>query len=154
MPPPVRLQEIVDALELQLEDASSFLNRDTGQVAIVSDDLLRAAEESSHPGRALPAWQQPEWELAQQIVATNRFEPLPTKFDVHEWAIMRDFAYSLISQQRREDLLDSLHGAGAFRHFKSSVRRHGLEPAWFAFRTAAFQQIARDWCEEHQIAWQ
>ena len=154
MPPPVRLQEIADALEWQPEDSSSFLNRDTGQVAVVSDDLLQAAEESSDPGWTLQAWQQPEWELAQQIVTTDCFEPLPTRFEVHEWAIMRDFAYSLLSGQRREDLLASLHGAGAFRHFKSSVRRQGLEPAWLAFRTAAFQQIARDWCEEHQIAWQ
>ena len=115
MPPPVRLQEIVDALELQPEDASSFLNRDTDPVAIVSDDLLRAAEESSDPGWKVPAWQKPERELAQRIVATDCFEPLPTRFEVHEWAIMRDFAYSLTSEQRREDLLASLHRAGAFR---------------------------------------
>lgn len=126
---PVCLQEIVDALELQVEDASFFLHRDMGQVAMVSDDLLRAAQESSDPGWKLPAWQKPEWELAQQIVATNCFEPLPTRFEVHEWASMRDFAYSLRSQQLREDLLASLHGAVAFRRFKSSVRRQGLEPA-------------------------
>jgi hypothetical protein len=90
--------------------------------------------------------------------ATDRggrlFGPLPTRFEVHEWAILRDFAHSLTSEPVRNELLNALHGAGAFRHFKSSVRRQGLESAWFAFRTAAFQQIARGWCDEHQIAWQ
>jgi Uncharacterised protein family (UPF0158) len=151
--PAVRLQEIVDALEMQSEESSSFFDRNTGRIETVSADLLRAAEQSSNPAPELPAWQRPEWELAQRIVAADSFEPLPTPFEVHEWAIMRDFAQSLTSEQVREELLDALHGAGAFRHFKSTVRRQGLESAWFAFRTEAFQQIARDWCEEQQIAW-
>src|SRR5207248_3152956 len=43
---------------------------------------------------------------------------LPTKFDVHEWAVMRDFSYSVQSDTIREDLLNAIHGTGAFRHFK------------------------------------
>ena len=153
MHPAVRLQEIVDALQMQSEESSCFLDRSTGRIETVSEDLLRAAEQSSDQALELPAWQRPEWELAQRIVAVSYFEPLPTKFEVHEWAIMQDFAQSLTSEQVREELLHALHGAGAFRHFKSTVRRQGIECAWFAFRTEAFQQIARNWCHEQQIAW-
>jgi hypothetical protein len=35
--------------------------------------------------------------IARRIVSTGRFKPLPTKYDVHEWEIMRDFADSLES---------------------------------------------------------
>ena len=102
----------------------------------------------------LPDWQKDEWEIAKQIVSTERFTPLPTKFDVHEWAIMQDFSRSVESETIREDLLNAIHGAGAFRNFKDTVRRLGVESAWFAFRADVLRQIALDWCEENQIAWE
>jgi hypothetical protein len=53
----------------------------------------------------------------------------------------------------REDLLHAIFDAGAFRHFKATVRRCGIEQDWFAFRDEALREIAREWCEEHQIKW-
>jgi hypothetical protein len=79
---------------------------------------------------------------------------LPSKFDVHEWSIMEDFARSVQSDTIREDLLHAIHGAGAFRYFRDTLRRHRIEQTWFAFRTEALRQIAVDWCEENQIAWE
>ena len=58
------------------------------------------------------------------------------------------------SDEAREDLLRAIHGAGAFRMFKDTIRRHRIEAAWFAFRAAALRQIALDWCEEHNIVWE
>jgi hypothetical protein len=48
-----RLNDIVDALELQFDQSSSFLDRDTGQVETVSDVLLREAERSPATTRSL-----------------------------------------------------------------------------------------------------
>ena len=92
--------------------------------------------------------------MARLIVSTNRFRKLPSKFDVHEWAIMQDFSNSVESDEIREDLLFAIHGAGAFRHFKHTVRRHDIESAWFAFRTEALRQTALEWCEANQIVWE
>jgi Uncharacterised protein family (UPF0158) len=155
MPATVRLSDIVDALEMQPDESSSFLDLDTGQVETVSHDLLREAEESGDDEATdLPAWQQQEWEIAKRIVSTDRFQKLPTKFDVHEWEIMEDFSRSLEPDRIREELLHAIHGAGAFRNFKDTLRRHRIESAWFAFRTEALRQIALDWCEENQIVWE
>jgi Uncharacterised protein family (UPF0158) len=150
----VPLKEIVDALEMQFDESSSFLDLNTGKVETVSDDLLRRADDSADVQTELPAWQEREWEIAKEIVSTDRFRQLPTKFDVHEWAIMRDFSFSVPSETIREDLLNAIHGTGAFRHFNNALRRHGVESAWFTFRTEALIQIARAWCEEHRIEWQ
>ena len=156
MPAPVLLSDIIDALEIQIEEHSSYLDLDTGQVETVSHDLLRQTEarvdDSEEPD--LPAWQKHDWEIAKRLASTDRFVKLPTKYDVHEWAIMQDFAYAVESGRIREDLLHAIHGAGAFRHFKYVVRQHRLESAWFKFRGDALRQIAVDWCEEHDIAWQ
>jgi hypothetical protein len=151
MPVTVRLQDIVDALEMQFDESSSFLDLDTGQVETVSSDLLNEAEESGEEEPDVPEGEDEEWEIAKRIVSTDRFRKLPTKFDVHEWEIMKDFSGSVESESIRDDLLFAIHGAGAFRTFKHTLRRHGIEQAWFAFRAEALRQIALDWCEENQI---
>ncbi len=155
MPATVRLSDIVDALEMQFDESSSFLDCDTGQVETVSHDLLLAAEESGGEEEPdLPMWQKEEWEIARRIVSTGRFQKLPTKFDVHEWAIMQDFSRSIESDRIREDLLHAIHGAGAFRIFKATLRHHRIESDWFTFRAEALRQIALTWCEENHIVWE
>src|SRR5580658_4997854 len=154
MPATVHLSDIIDTLEMQLGGFLSYLDLDTGQVVTVSEDLLRTAELQGDEEPDLPDWQRDEWEVAKQIVSTAHFRPLPTKFDVHEWEIMHDFSLAVGSDGIRGDLLRAIHGAGAFRNFKDVVRRLGIESAWFAFRADAMRQIALDWCEENQIAWE
>ena len=151
----VRLNDIVDGLEMQLDESSSFLDLDTGQVQTVSHDRLRAAEESGDDEEPdLPEWQKREWEIAKRIVSTNRFRKLPTKSEVHEWAIMEEFSRSMKSDRIREELLHAIHGAGAFRMFKATLRRHHIDQAWFAFRAEALRQIALNWCEENHVVWE
>ena len=107
----VRLKEIIDALEMQFEESSSFLDPDTGHVETVSNELLREAEETSEEPD-LPVWQKQEWEVARRIVSTGRFLELPSKFDVHEWEIMQDFSGSVESDTVRGDLVAAIHGRG------------------------------------------
>ena len=66
---------------------------------------------------------------------------------------MREFAESVEQGRIRGELLDALHGSGAFRHFKSTLRRHGIEPAWWEFRDQALREIAIEWCDENAICW-
>ena len=151
----VRLDDIVEALEMQLDEASSFLDLDTGQVETITHDLLHMAEEYGEDEEpSLPEWQKRDWEVARRIISTDRFEELPTKYEVHEWAIMQEFSNSVESDRIREDLLDAIHGAGAFRNFKATLRRHQVEAAWFEFHAQALRRIAVDWCEENHIAWE
>jgi hypothetical protein len=152
----VRLQDLVDALEMQFDEYPSYLDRDTGRVATIARDLLCAAEESDEEveDHADPSGEDDdEWEIAKRIVATNRFRKLPSKYDVHEWAIMEKFSYEQRSETVRQDLLNAIHGGGAFRYFKDRIRLHGIEQNWHSFRTEALKQIAIDWCEKNEIAW-
>jgi exonuclease III len=99
-------------------------------------------------------WQEADWETAKRVVFTGRFVRLPTKFDVHEWAIMQDFALSVESTRISEELLRAIHGKGAFRMFKDAIQRHRIESTWFDFRAEALKHIAIEWCEENQIVWE
>jgi hypothetical protein len=106
----VLLKDIIDALEMQFDESSSFLDLDTGRVESVSNDLLARADESAGEEPDVPAWQKQVWEIAKRIVSTDRFQQLPTEFDVDEWAIMQDFSNSVASNRVRQDLLNAIHG--------------------------------------------
>ena len=154
MPGTVHLNDIVKVLEMQFDESLSYLDLDAGLVVTVSEDLLCKAEEPGDEQPDLPEWQKDEWEIAKRIVSTDSFRPLPTKFDVHEWGIMQEFSRSVESEEIGSELSRAIHGAGAFRNFKDTVRRLGIESAWFVFRAEALRRIALDWCEENQIAWE
>jgi hypothetical protein len=150
----VRLNDIVEALEMPFDEHLSFLDLDTGRVETVSRELLLEAEESDDDDEPdIPAWQRPEWETAKRIAYSDRFQRLPTKFDIHEWNIMQEFSSSVKSERIREELLEAIRGAGAFRNFRANIGRYRLESAWLQFHTESLRQIAIDWCEEHHVAW-
>lgn len=156
MPATVRLDDIVDGFEMQTEEFLSFVNLDTGQVATVQRQTLGRAEEMDEEEAAsiLKDKRDPEFELANRIVSSDRWERLPTKYDVNDWEIMADFCNSVSSDETREVLLDAIHGPGAFRCFRSAIARYGLRQSWFDFRNKALRDIAKEWCEEKNIAWE
>jgi len=153
MPPTVSLSDIIEAFETQSDESSSFLDLDTGSVKTIMHDYLRSAEESDEPGPHLVDWEKDVWEVAKRIVSTDRFVKLPTKYDIHEWEIMRDFANSAAPDRIRQELSNAIRGAGAFRCFTGIVRRNRIEQSWFDFRHEALKQIAIDWCEENDVQW-
>lgn len=75
---------------------------------------------------------------------------LPDKFEIHEWEIMRRFADSR-AEPARTELLDAIHGTGAFRLFRRSTERLGLREAWFTYRDDVLKEIAREWLRENGI---
>jgi len=151
MAAPVQIKEIVDALQMQFDELSSYLDLETGEVHIVSHDLLALAEDLDEDD---DDDDDPELELARRAAAGEGMLELPTKFDVHEWAIMQRFAGTPKSIKVRQELHRALHGRGAFRIFKEAIRRHGVEQDWYHFRDDALRQIAIDWCEANGLAWQ
>ncbi len=156
MPATVLLKDIVDELEMQFDERPSFVDLDSGEVVSVAQDLLPDAEnaESEDEELDIPDWQEDEWTLAKRIrFHFDRFKRLPSKYDVHEWDIMRRFAESVRDRRIAAELEDAIRGAGAFRMFKSTLRRYKIEQQWYAFRTTALEDIARDWCEENGIPW-
>jgi hypothetical protein len=143
----VSLIDVVDALEIASDEMSSFASKRTGQVVTLSHEAMHLAEEDSKED--LPAWQEEELRLAREVLESTDWLRLPRKFEVHEWEIMNRFGQSLSVPAQCEEVLDAIHGSGAFRVFKSTIRRLRLDDAWFAFRSSAFEEIARSWLSEH-----
>jgi hypothetical protein len=152
---PVRLTDIVEALEIHCREVASFVDLDTGKVETVTVDILGMAEEAEDgdPPELLD-WQEDEWELAKRIVSTGRFLSLPSHSEIDDWSLMEEFSASVDSDRVRKDLLASIRGSGAFRRFKDAIRRHGVEESWFAFRKDALTHIAIAWCKENHLSYE
>ncbi len=150
----VLLKDVVEALEMPMEEFPSFVDLDTGKVETISLDLLREAEEPEEEEPDDPEMEEDEeLELAKRIAFSGRFRKLPTQFEIHEWSIMEEFSNEVRSNRMREELLDAIHGRGAFRVFKDTIRRLKIEKDWYAFREQALREIAIGLCEEHDLEW-
>jgi hypothetical protein len=67
-------------------------------------------------------------DLDGSLIHTFRgIRKLPTKYDIHEWDIMREFAESVEPERLSDELQNAIRGAGAFRYFKDTLRRYRRE---------------------------
>lgn len=147
---PVKLQNIIDGLAFLTDEDSSYLHTMTGEVVYITDEELRAAAEAK-PLDDFPAWQHDALRIAKDILETDLYLPLPTKFDIHEYRIMERFCYSIEHDDIRDELCQAIRGRGAFRSFQDKIYEYSIAEAWYQYRDEALREIAIAWCEEHGI---
>lgn len=151
MGPVIPLREVVEAIELQSEESQAYLDPETGEIVIVTEEERRLVEEGRVDDESLPEWQREALPKIRAALESDRLLRLPDRFEVHEWSIMRDFSSQQHDKDIRRELLDAIHGSGAFRMFKGAIRRLRLFDAWNQFRDRALEEIARNWLEAHHL---
>jgi hypothetical protein len=149
----VKLDVIIEALELADDSISSYLDVETGEVRSITEEEFDLAEDPQTGIEDLPNWQREAVELARSIREQQgkRYLALPGKFDVHQWAIMDRFSGTLRDEQTRNDFYGGIRGAGAFRLFKHLLTEYNLWDAWNRFKQVELRQMAIQWCEENGI---
>ena len=145
----ISLREVIAALEVASDDCTCYLDPDTGEINTVTEEDRQLAEDESCEDA--PEWQREMLPKIRAVLESDRFLELPDRFDIHEWSIMERFSRTQNNQQIGHELLDAIHGAGAFRVFRSAIRRLGMEESWYQFRDEALAEIARSWLAEHEI---
>ncbi len=129
---PVRVEDVVDQLDMLDDTSQVYLDLATHAFVTILDPAL--VGEDVTEGQPDP-----------EYLDTPRFAALPSAFDIHEWAILRDFCADVEDPDLRRRLLRAVHGRGAFRITKALLFEHGLQDAWYAARERALEEIARDW---------
>src|SRR4029453_3446214 len=152
MTTPIKLREIIEGMDFQSDEQSSFLNLTTGELCSTTDEKLRAAE-NDEPLEDFPEWQHDAIRIAKDIVETDHYLPLPDRFEIHEYSIMERFCLSVDDEDIRDDLCNAIRGRGAFRYFKDRIHAYGIAEEWYRYRDAALREIAVAWCEAHGIAY-
>lgn len=147
---PVKLNDLIDALEAAGEEHTHYLDRRTGEIVLISNEEMEAAEEDELISE-YPDWQREAILQAREILKSENFVELPDQFDIHEYKIMEDFCLSFEDRRVREDLLRLIKGSGAFRRFKDAIYSMDADKAWYQFRRMELEKIAIQWLEEQQI---
>lgn len=130
-----------------------YLNIKTREFVEIPNDYLSIAEDADPEDLdEYQDWDQDELRLAISVLENwEDYIELPSQHDIHEYSIMEEFASDMQNPRKSNQLLGALQGKGAFRKFKDTVSNLGLDEAWYAYRFAAFMQIAKEWCESHDI---
>jgi hypothetical protein len=151
--PVVSLREVVQEMDLPGDEWTAYLDTRTGELVSVSDEDARATELDEEEQLALPDWQRDSLPKVREVLESEHYVPLPTKSEIHEWAIIEGFSSAVLDPELRHRLLDAIHGSGAFRRFRDLVRAEGIEAEWYRYRERALEEIAVEWLESRGIAY-
>lgn len=135
----VKLQDVIDGIDMVSEDSTCYLDRETGEVLFISeiadndydDDILELLEEGS-----------------------DRFIEFPSQWDRNDYQTMVDFIESLPQRKEQNLLAISINGSGAFRRFKYTASELGLLEDWYRFLNNAHRELAIEWCEDNEIEYE
>jgi hypothetical protein len=146
----VRLQDVINALEMTVDSNSHYLDKRTGEIVMLTDEDLRAAEEDELISQ-YPEWQRDLVLKAREVQQSDQFIQLPDSFEIDNYEIMERFCREYPNQRISVALLGSIKGKGAFRRFNTAVSDFGIQDKWNQFERNALKEIAVEWLEEHGI---
>ncbi len=150
MPLPVKLQDVIDALEMAADFNSYFLDRRTGDIEGITEEVWNAAENNELIS-GYPEWQRDLILKAREIQSTDHFVELPSKNDINSYEIMEQFCHEYPNRRISEKLSVAIKGKGAFRRFNDMIDDIGLRDEWNRFEHQQLEDIAVEWLEDEGI---
>lgn len=114
---PIKLSELIAALEFDSEEHVARIDLQEGCVITVDRMVLSAVDEEDEEAlQDLPDWQKSELQVARLMVADSgeRFVDAPDKFDFHEYRQMERFVGTVEDSEAAEQLWRAIKGKGAF----------------------------------------
>ena len=87
MSQPVKLNDVIEALEAAGAELTHYLDRSTGEIVMITFEEMEAAEEDELISE-YPDWQREAVLKAREILKSENFVALPDQFDIHEYKIM------------------------------------------------------------------
>jgi len=150
MSPSARLEDVIEALESAGDEQPHYLDKRTGEILLVTDEDIRAAEEDDLISQ-YPDWQRDSILKAREVLRdSEQFIQLPDQFDIHEYEIMKDFCLAFEDRQVGGELLRLIKGSGAFRRFKNAINEMGADKPGYEFKRSELERLAIEWLEEHE----
>src|SRR5262245_21822393 len=139
----VSLEDVANELDGLSQDTQAYIHRETGELITLMEPEIAFIEEGAEEGLDDLGGDDEARGKLREMAGSDKWVMLPDSFDIHEWQIMRDFADTIADETVQSEILQALHGSGAFRYFKDTVYRHGIQDDWFAFKREALKEIAR-----------
>jgi hypothetical protein len=147
-----------------------FLDTETGEVIILSDDIMERAQnvlyerfdddmedyyevefdEETH----MPDWMEEEIELALEVLLLERerYARIPERYSGNAYAAMEEFTEALEDLPLRQELRGILSGRGAFRKFKDALEPYPKErKMWYGYNAKKAKKEIGEWLRSLNI---
>lgn len=167
----VNLSELESAFESSFETTSHYLDLETGQITMMTENVRSQLEEiyeqmpSQEEGEpidfaaALEQCHVPDWEKDSLLEADQIEVGYGTRYirvpeaDPHQgYRDMQDFIATVQDERLQDRLSRAIGGRGAFRYFKDVLADHPRErERWFEFKDARMRERVLDWLESQGI---
>ncbi|MBN1812076.1 MAG: hypothetical protein JXA14_09600 [Anaerolineae bacterium] len=169
----VNLDELSAAFEIKMMEADNYLDLETGEVVMVTDEARSDLEEiydeiyDEDGNRLVPLvnyLQQrddfQDWYKDMLVTADlveqhygERFLSIDPGESHDDYRDMERFIGREVESDRlREQLWEAIQGRGAFCRFKDLLARHpDLEQRWYAFKAKRVEQRMLEWLAYHDI---
>ncbi|MGH2592379.1 MAG: UPF0158 family protein [Anaerolineae bacterium] len=159
----VALAELEVAFDNTSWEMSYYLDLETGEVVMVTDEIRRELEdiyaEIHGEGEAEQvafddALQRRDPQEADQVEASfgTRYVEAPRAESHEGYRDMEDFIAPLRDERLQDRLWDAIRGRGAFRRFKDELAYHPYErERWFEFKDDRVRKRVLNWLESEGI---
>lgn len=147
----VKISDLVGEMNIQMDEVPVFFDKSEGEFLHINNRFFRKLEDGKTKEDFSQDWEKETFEQAKDVRNSDKYVRIPTNHDIHEWEIMKDFCYTIEDENVMNDLLNAIHGRGAFRMFKDKISHYGIREDWFDFRDKEFAEIAKRWCEKHDL---
>jgi hypothetical protein len=169
----VNLDELSAAFEIRMMEADNYLDLETGEVVMVTDEARSDLEEIydrtyDEDGNRVVSLEEhlrqrndfPDW-YKEMLVAADlveqhygeRFLSIDPGEPHDDYRDMERFVGREIESDRlQKRFWEAIQGRGAFRRFKDLLARYPeLEQRWYTFKAERVERRIRDWLAYHGI---
>ncbi len=171
-----RLEVDLSELEIAFDDSSwehsYYLDRETGEVVMVTDEISHQVEhiyEEDVPGDAadeevnittilerlsLPEWEKDALRKADQVEKGfgERYISVPRSESSDAYRDMEDFISTVRDQRLQARLWQAIEGRHPFRRFKDVLAYSAADQdRWFSFKDNRIRERVLEWLKEEGI---
>jgi hypothetical protein len=163
----IDFDEIQKAMEdIDREAFDYFFDSNTGDVLIISTDILAKAEEMLSENwdddmpdfeavefdeeLDIPQWMEDEVELALTIFMNddNRYIRIPERRSDYVFDLMKGYTSQIEKEDLRQELLSILEGRGSFRRFKDALEPFPKErKLWYGYNAKMARNEIMKWLD-------
>lgn len=129
----VKLSTIIEGMGMANMETRVYYDRKKNELKYFGDYMDLSEEEAE------------EEEFNENLVS------LPNQYEIHEYKMMEEFIEKIDDPKDYNCMAIAIQGRGAFRRFKDMAINLGLIEDWYKFRDEKYKEIAREWCENHNI---
>lgn len=147
----VKLSEVVQAIMCGSDMAKTYIDADTGETALITDELTSYVDGDAEVNDDVPIWLADEVVKVRRVLDAPNCVLIPDQRSLGGYRMLVDFCHQHISDNDRERVLDAIRGRGAFRIFKSMVYELNLWKVWEQFREDAYTASAIQWLKEKKV---